>query len=340
MTILQRALMGLVRAYQLLISPMLGGSCRFEPTCSAYAMQALQQHGAAAGSYLAVRQIAQHVQVFNDFVAAHPALNMGEAFVGRDRAHGRSPLGIAQPPSEVDAFRYLQTDAQGFECPRGAHVRRAHPRDALARSVQEGIATSKIHRLLRRGRVYTESCARGGAVDACAGRAAQRDGAQPCGRGLMFVALNADLERQFEFVQRSWIAGSRFGDLSDEQDPLLGTAANRAFTLQGCPVGQRIGALPRFTTVLGGGYFLAPGLGALRLLATGKLADIVLFGAFLLWAVLDFRAARQRDRALGTVYAPGTMTGTLIAVVVGAVAWAVFAFWLHAAWIGVAPLGR
>ncbi|MFD1712537.1 NnrU family protein [Ottowia sp. GY511] len=77
-----------------------------------------------------------------------------------------------------------------------------------------------------------------------------------------------------------------------------------------------------------------------HLLATGKLADMVLFGAFLLWAVLDFRAARQRDRALGTVYAPGTLAGTLIAVVVGAVAWAVFAFWLHAAWIGVAPLGR
>ena len=77
-----------------------------------------------------------------------------------------------------------------------------------------------------------------------------------------------------------------------------------------------------------------------HLLATGKLADIVLFGAFLLWAVLDFRAARQRDRALGTVYAPGTIGGTLIAVVVGVVAWAVFAFWLHAAWIGVAPLGR
>ena len=59
MMIVQRALMRLVRAYQLLISPMLGGSCRFEPTCSAYAMQALQQHGAAAGSYLAVRRIAR-----------------------------------------------------------------------------------------------------------------------------------------------------------------------------------------------------------------------------------------------------------------------------------------
>ncbi|WP_298436875.1 NnrU family protein [Ottowia sp.] len=75
-----------------------------------------------------------------------------------------------------------------------------------------------------------------------------------------------------------------------------------------------------------------------HLLATGKLADVVLFGAFLLWAILDFRAARQRDRALGTTYPPGSLAGTLIAVVVGVVAWAVFAFWLHAAWIGVAPL--
>ncbi len=57
--ILKRLLMRLVRAYQLLISPMLGGSCRFEPTCSAYALQALDQHGAAAGSYLALRRIAR-----------------------------------------------------------------------------------------------------------------------------------------------------------------------------------------------------------------------------------------------------------------------------------------
>ena len=77
-----------------------------------------------------------------------------------------------------------------------------------------------------------------------------------------------------------------------------------------------------------------------HLLATGKLADLVLFGAILLWAVLDFRAARQRDRALGTVYAPGATGPTVLAVVVGAAAWAAFAFWLHAAWIGVAPFPR
>ena len=77
-----------------------------------------------------------------------------------------------------------------------------------------------------------------------------------------------------------------------------------------------------------------------HLLSNGNLADVVLFGAFLLWAVLSFRAARQRDRAQNTVYASGTAAGTGIAVVVGAAAWAGFAFWAHVWLIGVAPLGR
>ena len=57
--IVKRLLMGLVKAYRLLFSPSLGGSCRFEPTCSAYALQALDQHGAAAGSYLTLHRIAR-----------------------------------------------------------------------------------------------------------------------------------------------------------------------------------------------------------------------------------------------------------------------------------------
>ena len=67
---------------------------------------------------------------------------------------------------------------------------------------------------------------------------------------------------------------------------------------------------------------------------------MLLFGSFLLWAVLGFRAARQRDRAQSTVYAPGTAAGTDLTVVVGAAAWAGFAFWAHAWLTGVAPLGR
>ena len=76
-----------------------------------------------------------------------------------------------------------------------------------------------------------------------------------------------------------------------------------------------------------------------HLLANNTLADLVLFGSFLAWAVLDWRSARRRDRAQATVYAPGRASRTAIAVVVGAVAWAVFAFWLHRAWIGVSPMG-
>ena len=52
-----RALMALVRGYRLMLSPWLGNACRFEPTCSAYALQALERHGAAAGSYLVAARI-------------------------------------------------------------------------------------------------------------------------------------------------------------------------------------------------------------------------------------------------------------------------------------------
>ena len=77
-----------------------------------------------------------------------------------------------------------------------------------------------------------------------------------------------------------------------------------------------------------------------HLLANHTLADLLLFGSFLVWAVLDFRSARQRDRAAGTVYPPGTLAGTLIAVVVGGLVWALFAFWAHAWLFGVSPMAR
>ena len=76
-----------------------------------------------------------------------------------------------------------------------------------------------------------------------------------------------------------------------------------------------------------------------HLLANHTLADLVLFGSFLVWAVLSYRAARQRDRAAGTVYPAGTAVGTVATLVVGSAAWAVFAFWAHLALFGVRPLG-
>ena len=76
-----------------------------------------------------------------------------------------------------------------------------------------------------------------------------------------------------------------------------------------------------------------------HLLANGTLADVLLFGTFLAWAVLSFIAARRRDRAAGTTYPAGPGSRTAITVVVGLVAWAVFAFALHRPLIGVAPFG-
>ena len=76
-----------------------------------------------------------------------------------------------------------------------------------------------------------------------------------------------------------------------------------------------------------------------HLLANGVAADVVLFGAFLAWAVFSYRAARRRDRASNTVYPPGTAAMTALTVVIGVVAWAVFAFMLHGPLIGVRPFG-
>lgn len=75
-----------------------------------------------------------------------------------------------------------------------------------------------------------------------------------------------------------------------------------------------------------------------HLLATGMLHDVLLFGAFLLWAIVLFAASRRRDRREATVYPAGTAKGTVLTVVIGIVAWTVFALWLHLWLIGVNPM--
>ncbi len=76
-----------------------------------------------------------------------------------------------------------------------------------------------------------------------------------------------------------------------------------------------------------------------HLLANGTLADVLLFGSFLLWAVLDFRASRRRDRDNETQYPTGNLLGTFGTLAIGALAWFVFVKWLHLQLIGVGPMG-
>ena len=75
-----------------------------------------------------------------------------------------------------------------------------------------------------------------------------------------------------------------------------------------------------------------------HLLATGMLDDVVLFGAFLAWAIVLFAVSRRRDRLAGTTYPAGTLKGDAISVAAGLVLWALFAFLLHQWLIGVNPM--
>ena len=75
-----------------------------------------------------------------------------------------------------------------------------------------------------------------------------------------------------------------------------------------------------------------------HLLANGTLADVILFGSFLTWATFNYTAARCRDRAAHVAYVTGPVSRDVKAVVIGAITWAIFTFWLHEWLIGVRPL--
>jgi putative iron-dependent peroxidase len=227
------------------------------------------------GSYLAVRQIHQDVEAFKKFEASCPVdgdPSIAEKMLGR-RKDGSALQTCPSPPGQGDALRFRMNDSQGFQCPLGAHVRRANPRDALADSVASGVSSSKLHRLLRRGRPYA-ACqdARDCTQAKCTANGRTPEECGSCATGLLFIALVADLARQFEFIQRLWIGNPHFENLHDSGDPIVGNVAAHRFVLPGLPIGTQVTQLPDFTHVKGGGYFFLPGLSALERLANGEFA--------------------------------------------------------------------
>ena len=76
-----------------------------------------------------------------------------------------------------------------------------------------------------------------------------------------------------------------------------------------------------------------------HLISNGNLAHVVLFGSFLVWAVVDYISSRRRDRTQGIQYPAGTAGATLLTVVAGVVVAGVFALWLHGLLIGIKPFG-
>ena len=254
------------------------------------------------GSYLVVRQLRQDTQEFWQFLRRQANGDpeggrlLAEAMVGRALT-GDPLLGAGSrpipgvDPKDADDARYNQftfdDDVHGTRCPFGAHIRRANPRNAdlpggpagflgrLIRTLgfgrkdfrEDAIASTRFHRILRRGREYGPWPP---------SDASRRPGGEDGESGLYFICLNANIARQFEFVQSAWMMGTKFGGLSEESDPLLGSRT----PLPGCPVTstfslpqasglrRRLTGIPQFVTVKGGAYFFLPGLRALRYLTS------------------------------------------------------------------------
>ena len=72
-----------------------------------------------------------------------------------------------------------------------------------------------------------------------------------------------------------------------------------------------------------------------HLLANGRLGDVILFGVFLIWAIVGFSSARKREKREGVVHPDGTVKGTVITILAGILLWSLFAFYLHGLLIGV-----
>jgi deferrochelatase/peroxidase EfeB len=163
-----------------------------------------------------------------------------------------------QSPSFANAFSYSD-DPGGLKCPVGAHIRRANPRDSLDASDPAGaLERVRRRRLLRRGRSFGEPLP-----------PSAPDGGTE--RGLYFICLCADLERQFEFVQQTWLNNQSFSGLSGETDPLIGARAGAScFTVPGAEFPTRYSNLGQFVTVRGGAYFFLPGIHALQQLVSGR----------------------------------------------------------------------
>jgi Dyp-type peroxidase family len=165
-------------------------------------------------------------------------------------------------------FRYYEEDPRGLRCPMGSHIRRTNPRDSLEPDPgsEKSIAVNKRHQILRRGRIF-------GAPVAASMDPDEIMRGDPAGeRGLYFICLNANISRQFEFVQHSWVNSPKFAGLYADPDPLMGVRSGEpggdVFTVPADPVRKRVVGMPEFVTVRGGGYFFLPGIRALRYLTS------------------------------------------------------------------------
>jgi deferrochelatase/peroxidase EfeB len=228
------------------------------------------------GTYLVIRQLAQDRGLFEQSVdkvavacAGHPGVPpgltaprlrewIGAKIIGRWR-DGTSLVRYPHRPgtgwdgkldAEPDnAFLLGAEDPVGERCPFGAHIRRTNPRESFEPGSMEQLAISNRHRILRAGRPY-ETYRR-------------EDGGRE-GEGLFFMCFNADIERQFEFIQQTWSMAPQFHGLENEVDGILGRGEKNGRLTIPTPHGPlQVKGLRDVVQVRGGGYFFVPGKSAL-----------------------------------------------------------------------------
>jgi Dyp-type peroxidase family len=232
------------------------------------------------GSFMVIRQLEQDVTSFEAFLAeaarelkgragvpaalddAQRAEWIGAKMVGRWK-DGTSLVRFPDEPGTGwdgtrrerpdNDFLLGAEDRMGLRCPFGSHVRRTNPRESFAPGSAEQLSIVNRHRILRRGRAFD---AQGGGHPSCVNP------------GLLFICLNLDLERQFEFIQQTWVMALQFHGLENEVDAILsrgGRSARLTIPTAEGPVTVR--RVRDFVRVRGGGYFFMPGRRSLRYLA-------------------------------------------------------------------------
>lgn len=207
------------------------------------------------------------------------AMEFGEQWKNASNVLFSDPDATAEQKTEARAvYEKLKTkrrafdyggDIKGASCPLGAHTRRTNPRGSLefenAGAFDTPGALVDRRRILRRGLPYGESNDR-----------TDNDG----DHGIIFMAINTSIQRQFEFIQQQWINYGNDFKLSNEKDALLG---NHATDDQGDPVGRTVingnegleqptfmcAGMPRVVETRGGDYFFIPSLTALRMIGEG-----------------------------------------------------------------------
>ncbi|MDR3506794.1 MAG: hypothetical protein P4L64_02745 [Caulobacteraceae bacterium] len=235
-----------------------GTACGLPPSQTAEGYRDLGVNG----SYLVIRELRQDVARFwtsMDQAAAAlgdptlPAEALAARVVGRTADGDPLVPGGTLPPvggQPANTFGFLATDPHGVGCPIGSHIRRANPRDGLAPDPQSALDLLKAannHRILRRGRKFGPPIADPRVDD-------QQS------RGLLFMCLNTDLVRQFEFVQQNWLLNPTFATLFNETDPLMGPKG--PFTIPAQPIRRRA-TVETFIHFAGGDYYFLPSLPAL-----------------------------------------------------------------------------